>query len=84
VVETDSGYSTQIACRTLRRNESEGALGKLTCIEPYPEWRLTEFGGEFELIRRVHDVSVELQPETFFSSIRVVTFPSIVTFVLKS
>jgi hypothetical protein len=57
VVEIGSGYSTQIASKALARNEQSGQHGRLACIEPFPEPRLTQSGSIFELIeKRVQDV----------------------------
>ncbi|MEQ2005882.1 MAG: class I SAM-dependent methyltransferase [Limisphaerales bacterium] len=52
VIEIGCGYSTRIADRALKRNREEGAPGKLVCIEPYPEPRLTEHRLEMELIEK--------------------------------
>jgi hypothetical protein len=50
VIEIGSGFSTQIASRALKRNQTEGHNGKLTCVEPYPAARLTEARLDIELI----------------------------------
>lgn len=52
VIEIGCGYSTRIADRALKRNREEGAPGRLVCIEPYPEPRLTEHRLEMELIEK--------------------------------
>jgi len=52
VIEVGSGYSTQIAHMAFQRNQSQGRPGKLTCIEPFPEARLTEAKLDIELIQR--------------------------------
>lgn len=60
VMEIGCGYSTQIASKALQRNVTAGNPGKLLCIEPYPESRLTESAAHFELIRtRVQDLPLE-------------------------
>ncbi len=50
VVEIGSGYSTRIAAKALARNRQAGNPGRLTCIEPYPQPRLTEAKLDIELI----------------------------------
>ncbi len=50
VIEIGCGYSTQIAAKAIARNQQEGKVGKIICIEPYPESRLTEANLEFQLI----------------------------------
>lgn len=52
VIEIGCGYSTRIADKALARNRSEGHPGRLVCIEPYPEARLTEYRLEMELIQQ--------------------------------
>jgi hypothetical protein len=42
VIEIGSGMSTRIAAKALERNLAEGRRGELTCIEPFPQPRLTE------------------------------------------
>ncbi len=57
VIEIGSGYSTQIASKALARNQQSGQQGRLVCIEPFPEPRLTSSGAKFELVKkRVQDV----------------------------
>lgn len=63
VIEIGSGYSTRIADKALRRNQLEGQPGRLTCIEPYPEPRLTEANLEIELVIK----PVESVDPSFFS-----------------
>ena len=41
VIEIGSGMSTRIAAAALARNLTEGHHGELTCIEPFPQPRLT-------------------------------------------
>jgi len=65
VVEIGCGFSTRIADKALKANREEGHRGGLTCIEPYPQARLTDFKLEMELIeKRVEDV-----PLAFFSAL---------------
>ncbi|MDQ3006443.1 MAG: class I SAM-dependent methyltransferase, partial [Chloroflexota bacterium] len=65
IIEIGSGYSTRIAMKALAVNAAEGRAGKMTCIEPYPEPRLTEAALEIELVQMcVEDVGVE-----FFSQL---------------
>lgn len=52
VIEIGSGFSTQIASKALARNRAEGQFGRLLCVEPYPQPRLTESGADFELIKK--------------------------------
>lgn len=57
VLEIGSGFSTRIADRALRRNRADGRPGSLTCIEPYPEARLTSATLDMTLIQeRVEEV----------------------------
>jgi hypothetical protein len=66
VVEIGSGYSTQIATKALARNAEGGRSGRLVCIEPFPESRLTESGARFDLIQKpVQDV-----PLAFFEALQ--------------
>jgi hypothetical protein len=61
IVEIGSGFSTQIAARALRRNADEGHVGELTCIEPFPQDRLTAQGLNFNHIaKKVQDVDLSL------------------------
>jgi predicted O-methyltransferase YrrM len=61
VIEVGAGYSTRIADRALRRNLAENHPGKLVCIEPYPEPRLTAASVDMELIeQRVEEVDTTL------------------------
>ncbi len=66
VIEIGSGNSTRIADKALKRNHAEGNAGKLTCIEPYPEPRLTEARLDIELIAR----PVESLDLDFFQRLR--------------
>jgi hypothetical protein len=60
VVEVGGGYSTVIAERALAQNRNSGNDGKLTCIEPYPEPRLTDAVTDAELIKLpVQDVPID-------------------------
>ncbi len=63
VIEIGGGYSTRIADIALARNRQQGKPGKLTCIEPYPEPRLTEVNMDIELL----DTPVEEIGLEFFS-----------------
>jgi len=65
VVEIGSGYSTQIASKALERNAHVGKPGRLVCIEPYPEQRLTGSGAKFEL----HEIKVQDLPLEFFGQL---------------
>jgi predicted O-methyltransferase YrrM len=66
VIEIGGGYSTQIAAKALARNRREGKPGRLTCIEPFPEERLTMVGPEIELIT----MAVEELDVGYFSSLK--------------
>ena len=56
IVEIGGGYSTQLANKALAAN----GVGKLTCIEPYPE-RLNGAAQNFEVIqKRVEEIGVNL------------------------
>jgi hypothetical protein len=41
VIEIGAGFSTRIAAEAAQRNRAEGHAVELTCIEPFPEPRLT-------------------------------------------
>lgn len=59
VVEVGSGYSTRIAHLALERNRAGGRGGELTCIEPYPQPRLTDAAIAMRLIQRpVEDIEL--------------------------
>ncbi len=61
VIEIGSGYSTRIADKALRRNRLEGCPGKLTCVEPFPQPRLTEARLDIELIEQpVESLNLEV------------------------
>src|SRR4029078_6840126 len=63
VIEIGGGFSTRVANRALARNGREGHPGKLICIEPYPEPRLTSAALDVELIqKRVEEIEA-----SFFS-----------------
>lgn len=66
VIEIGSGNSTRIAGKALKRNRVDGNPGKLTCIEPFPQPRLTEAKVDIELIVRPVE-SLELD---FFQSLQ--------------
>ena len=60
VVEIGSGMSTRIADLALQANRRAGHPAALTCIEPYPQPRLTVAMPEITLIEsRVEDVPLE-------------------------
>ena len=51
IIEIGSGFSTRIAARAAARNIAEGSLVELTCIEPFPEPRLTGASLPITLVR---------------------------------
>jgi Methyltransferase domain len=62
IVEIGGGHSTQLADKALARNKE----GSLTCIEPYPEERLSGAKLNLELIqKRVEEIDVD-----FFSCLQ--------------
>jgi hypothetical protein len=61
VIEVGSGVSTHCATKALALNASEGHLGKLTCIEPYPSDYLKSSAG----IELVTSKVEELDPAAF-------------------
>ncbi|WP_157094740.1 class I SAM-dependent methyltransferase [Picosynechococcus sp. PCC 7003] len=61
IIEIGSGYSTQIAAKALTQNKMEGYSYDLSCIEPYPQPRLTDAKIEINLIEKcVEDVNLDL------------------------
>lgn len=59
VIEIGSGYSTQIAAKAIERNQQEGKIGTITCIEPYPSLMLTESNLDVEIItKRVESIDI--------------------------
>lgn len=66
IIEIGSGYSTRIADKALQRNRLEGHPGKLTCVEPFPQSRLTEAKLDIELIEQPVE-SIDL---AFFSRLK--------------
>jgi methyltransferase family protein len=55
IIEIGGGYSTRIASKALAANQK----GTLTCIEPYPEERLSSANLKLELItKRVEEIDV--------------------------
>jgi predicted O-methyltransferase YrrM len=83
IIEIGCGYSTQMAAIALTRNQQEGQLTKLVCIEPYPEPQLAAVDFEFQHINaRVEtiDLNVFEQLETgdilFIDSTHTVKFGS--------
>lgn len=60
VMEIGSGFSTQIASHAMQRNVDDGKTGKLLCVEPFPEARLTASGAKFDLVNaKVQDLPLE-------------------------
>jgi hypothetical protein len=59
VIEIGGGYSTRIAHNAIALN----GKGKLTCVEPYPEARLTQTNVEL-ITKRVEEIDID-----FFSSL---------------
>ena len=56
IIEIGGGYSTRIAATALAANQQ----GSLTCIEPYPEERLSRANLKLELItKRVEEIDVD-------------------------
>ena len=56
IIEIGGGYSTRIAGKALAANKK----GTITCIEPYPEERLTRANLNVELItKRVEEIDVD-------------------------
>lgn len=83
VLEIGCGFSTRIADKALKANRAEGSPGRLVCIEPYPQPRLTEFKLEIELVqKKVEEVPLEFFQELsandilFIDSSHVVKFQS--------
>lgn len=64
VVEIGCGFSTRIADLALKANRGDGHPGRLICIEPYPQPRLTEFHLEMELVeKKVEEIPLEFFQE---------------------
>lgn len=60
VIEIGAGMSTRIAAAALARNRAEQHPGELTCIEPFPQPRLTHDMPAVTLIQRpVEDVPLD-------------------------
>ena len=60
VIEIGSGMSTRIAAKALERNLADGRHAELTCIEPFPQPRLTDDMPAVTLIeQRVERVPLE-------------------------
>ena len=55
IIEIGGGYSTQIAATALAHN----GKGRLTCVEPYPEARLTTETGVEIIKKRVEEIEVD-------------------------
>lgn len=66
VVEIGSGFSTRIAAAALKINKIERYDGELSCIEPYPEPRLTSAGLAITLIQK----PVQAVALSFFESLQ--------------
>lgn len=79
IIEIGGGYSTRIAAKALRANQT----GSLTCIEPYPEERLSHADLKVEVItKRVEQIDIDffscLEPNDilFIDSSHTVKFGS--------
>lgn len=60
IIEIGAGMSTRIAALALERNRGEGHPGALSCVEPYPQPRLTDQMPEVTLIQsRVEDLALD-------------------------
>jgi len=61
IVEIGSGYSTGIALLASAKNKEEGYPVDVTCIEPYPQERLTRLGTDkFTIIeQKVEDIGLD-------------------------
>ena len=66
IIEIGSGFSTRIAARAAARNIGEGSPVELTCVEPFPEPRLTSASLPITLVRE----RVEHVPMTLFESLQ--------------
>ena len=59
VIEIGSGHSTFIANLAIKKNEQEGNVGHLTCIEPYPPKFLVDQKLNIELIQtKLEDIDL--------------------------
>jgi len=73
VIEIGSGYSTRIASLALARNEAGGSPGEITCIEPYPEARLTQSDAHYRLIQKpVQEVALATFEELSMNDILMI------------
>lgn len=60
LIEIGCGYSTQIAALAIAKNQQDGHEGKIICVEPYPQPRLTEANLAVELVtERVETLDLE-------------------------
>jgi hypothetical protein len=60
VIEIGAGMSTRIADLALQQNRAEGHAASLTCIEPYPQPRLTSNMPEIALVQsRVEELPLD-------------------------
>ena len=66
IIEIGSGFSTRIAARAAARNAADGSAIELTCIEPFPQPRLTDAALPITLIRE----RVERVPLTVFEALQ--------------
>ncbi len=61
VIEIGAGTSTQIASVALAQNQLEGKMGKIICIEPYPQPMLTDGSLDIELITdKLENIDISL------------------------
>ena len=81
VIEVGSGMSTRIADLAMQRNRAAGHDGEITCIEPFPQPRLTDRMPAVTLIeRRVEQVelatfeTLQANDVLFIDSSHVATF----------
>lgn len=66
IIEIGAGYSTEVASWALAKNQQEGKLGKIVCIEPYPQPILTDGNLNVEILtERVENVD-----NTFFAQLQ--------------
>jgi hypothetical protein len=65
VIEIGSGFSTRMAVLALSRNQADGSPGTLTCIEPFPDARLTPVLPDVTLVQQ----PVEELPLTLFDDL---------------
>ena len=64
IIEIGSGYSTQIASIAIAKNQEDGKDGKIICIEPYPQPKLTDTNLQVEIITdRVETIDLSVFKE---------------------